>query len=343
MTNKKIGRNSLCPCGSGKKYKKCCLRIIDTDNQIKILLNETMKDLPDVRYEYGVNRDKLGEKISAEDIGILHDGFFVDKVCFDKKKELIEKISSYDLKNTDITIIKKDFNELIEGEIKTPIPLAPTKFFRVRKNDIQHGLITGFSNTNELKYPPANFVKTIGRLNDVGESIFYAAPLYKTAVEECHINNNDFFTLSEYELKNKNEPIYFWALGIDRVIFKFNFPRSENTYEYQCFMGELKSIEDKGIQKFLFDEFTKEVAKDEEYNYKTTVALASRYLEKKNTGIIYTSIACNSKVVNLALPPKVFDDNLIATKCWLCQKKDNKISFLQESKKIDSTTGKIHW
>ena len=22
----KIGRNDLCPCGSGKKYKKCCLR-----------------------------------------------------------------------------------------------------------------------------------------------------------------------------------------------------------------------------------------------------------------------------------------------------------------------------
>ena len=22
----KIGRNDPCPCGSGKKYKKCCLR-----------------------------------------------------------------------------------------------------------------------------------------------------------------------------------------------------------------------------------------------------------------------------------------------------------------------------
>ena len=22
----KIGRNELCPCGSGEKYKKCCLR-----------------------------------------------------------------------------------------------------------------------------------------------------------------------------------------------------------------------------------------------------------------------------------------------------------------------------
>ena len=23
-TEKKVGRNELCPCGSGKKYKKCC-------------------------------------------------------------------------------------------------------------------------------------------------------------------------------------------------------------------------------------------------------------------------------------------------------------------------------
>ncbi|EMF0406572.1 SEC-C domain-containing protein [Enterococcus durans] len=22
----KVGRNSPCPCGSGKKYKKCCLK-----------------------------------------------------------------------------------------------------------------------------------------------------------------------------------------------------------------------------------------------------------------------------------------------------------------------------
>ena len=25
-TNKEIGRNDLCPCGSGKKYKNCCLK-----------------------------------------------------------------------------------------------------------------------------------------------------------------------------------------------------------------------------------------------------------------------------------------------------------------------------
>nr|WP_249308398.1 SEC-C metal-binding domain-containing protein [Lederbergia citrea] len=26
ITNLKIGRNDLCPCGSQKKYKKCCLK-----------------------------------------------------------------------------------------------------------------------------------------------------------------------------------------------------------------------------------------------------------------------------------------------------------------------------
>ena len=25
--NKEIGRNDLCPCGSGKKYKNCCLKL----------------------------------------------------------------------------------------------------------------------------------------------------------------------------------------------------------------------------------------------------------------------------------------------------------------------------
>ena len=27
MTGRKIGRNDPCPCGSGKKYKKCCLEV----------------------------------------------------------------------------------------------------------------------------------------------------------------------------------------------------------------------------------------------------------------------------------------------------------------------------
>lgn len=37
----KIGRNDPCPCGSGKKYKKCCLRKNEFDNQTQNLAVST--------------------------------------------------------------------------------------------------------------------------------------------------------------------------------------------------------------------------------------------------------------------------------------------------------------
>ena len=47
---KKIGRNEPCPCGSGKKYKKCCFPKtefpIDNDEQIANV--NLSKDKPDV-------------------------------------------------------------------------------------------------------------------------------------------------------------------------------------------------------------------------------------------------------------------------------------------------------
>ena len=36
----KIGRNELCPCGSGKKYKNCCLKTNDANLKIKSFINQ---------------------------------------------------------------------------------------------------------------------------------------------------------------------------------------------------------------------------------------------------------------------------------------------------------------
>ncbi len=38
----KIGRNELCPCGSGKKYKKCC------KEQFEVYIEGRSKDIGDV-------------------------------------------------------------------------------------------------------------------------------------------------------------------------------------------------------------------------------------------------------------------------------------------------------
>lgn len=326
MKKNRIGPNNPCPCGSGKKYKKCCkynktpmvFKGID-DINLKNFLDEKTKELGDGTYSFGT--ETKTNIITSDNIVILKDGFNIDLVSFKKKNELIRKISSYDLESTDITIIKKDFDQLREGEYKTCIPLLPEKLYRVRKNSIaESGSIIIFSNINELKYPPENLVKDMGRLNNIGESIFYASPNCNVAINECYINNNDFFTLSEYEFKDKDNPIYFSLRGIDRKFYKSNFPRSNNHYANECLLDELKTIEDNGIQKFLFDEFTKRVFSNETFKYKTTIALASIDFTINNTGIVYPSIANNFKGTNIALPPKVFDDNLIATNCRLCKK-----------------------
>ena len=44
MGNNKIGRNDICPCGSGKKYKKCCYLKVES-------LNSSDKHLMDTEWQ----------------------------------------------------------------------------------------------------------------------------------------------------------------------------------------------------------------------------------------------------------------------------------------------------
>jgi hypothetical protein len=47
VKGKKIGRNEPCPCGSGKKYKHCCLGQEDADNKLNRIEAEKIKWLKD--------------------------------------------------------------------------------------------------------------------------------------------------------------------------------------------------------------------------------------------------------------------------------------------------------
>ena len=49
--NSKIGRNELCPCGSGRKYKKCCLEKKETES-------DTMKKLYAQKYDIKLKQSK---------------------------------------------------------------------------------------------------------------------------------------------------------------------------------------------------------------------------------------------------------------------------------------------
>lgn len=63
----KTGRNNKCHCGSGKKYKKCCLflyeekiaRSIELNNSMKDLALSIMKEKIDIKREREIEKEKL--------------------------------------------------------------------------------------------------------------------------------------------------------------------------------------------------------------------------------------------------------------------------------------------
>lgn len=92
---KKIGRNELCPCGSGKKYKKCCLiNAIGKNEKIEKVNGNLLSEL-----NYRVTDEPLNDpevsKLPKETIDKI-DGIYdrmnvVPHACITELKNLIEK------------------------------------------------------------------------------------------------------------------------------------------------------------------------------------------------------------------------------------------------------------
>jgi hypothetical protein len=53
---KRAGRNDPCPCGSGKKYKKCCLNAVDASDSVYRLKERTESNLVPRLVEYALDR-----------------------------------------------------------------------------------------------------------------------------------------------------------------------------------------------------------------------------------------------------------------------------------------------
>jgi hypothetical protein len=89
----KIGRNALCPCGSGKKYKKCCLQ------QDELRDREIAAVLPEKDYGYEEESEpKLGEVVKTLD-ALSRDGlsFLWSKEEVEEYEtgEIIRKLRSF--------------------------------------------------------------------------------------------------------------------------------------------------------------------------------------------------------------------------------------------------------
>ncbi len=138
---KKIGRNDPCPCGSGKKYKKCCLdklpslsfpeevltkkRLIEEATGNEVILEERSNIGFDAITDFGnwhdmANLPKILHKPSVDNVHILHElihleKFFIDQysiiACNDRSlHRIIEKFKNIPEDYVAHKIIRDEYN-----------------------------------------------------------------------------------------------------------------------------------------------------------------------------------------------------------------------------------------
>ena len=120
-------------------------------------------------------------------------------------EKLLEGIAFYrnaDLKSLSLNEIIENFKKFI-SQYNLITSNLKCSLFRVRKIE-QNKLHT---KTEDVWCPPSKYVKKLGRLNDIGESIFYASFDPLTSIRETRINPGDDFSLAIYELSQNKSGI----------------------------------------------------------------------------------------------------------------------------------------
>jgi hypothetical protein len=191
--------------------------------------------------------------------------------------------------------------------------------YRARRHTDKASL---FYNVKDLIYPKE--VKTYGRLNDIGESIFYGASHHDTALLEMRPKLGDEITILESRLINADNAPKFMEVGIRELMTKQNHSPDFIKQNREILETKLGTEENKRryglINDFLVSEMTKIVANNRAYNYKGTIAIGQFYIKGNPhaDGLIYPSI--NRKGADcIAIKPDSFDRHYRPDRCFKIQ------------------------
>jgi len=95
--------------------------------------------------------------------------------------------------------VKNELHEFYNSYSIVIANLGRCPVFRVRKIENSHEHNT----LKDVWCPSASFVKKLGRANNIGESMFYGALDYETAIKEVDVKIGESFSLAVYNLKEK--------------------------------------------------------------------------------------------------------------------------------------------
>lgn len=209
-----------------------------------------------------------------------------------------------DLRNQDLDSIIDHFKLIVNQFHLICANIGSVPLFRTRI--IDNGNI--HTNKKDVWCPPAACVKKMGRLNDVNESIFYAAFDPITAIKETRIKKGDKFSLAIYRIKERD------AYNLSTI--NLGLPRPIDT------LSEREQINTMILSDFMFSEFTRHVGLGTEYQYKASCAVSKLLFDiPHKDSIIYPSMIDYSKR-NIALKEASAEERVELEQVLTCELND---------------------
>jgi hypothetical protein len=266
--------------------------------------------------------------------------------------EKIRALRKLNLATVNETYLENQVRELLNiGYVARPLIVNAPKAYRVRINENKKL----FENAQDLWYPPPKCIKAKGRVNDIGESIFYYSDSEDTAIIEKRPNPGEYLTVLEAELIDPNNHPLIMVLGIHEFTARSNpnyggTPPELDVKQKRFLKKEGISQTNPILQAYLAKEFMRQVTLGNEHEYKITITIAKILMNEPELlnedgstavgitvdGFAYPSIASNNLGANVALKTESADRLYRPVACTL---------YCVEGKQDDThyTIGKLMW
>ena len=218
-----IGRNELCPCGSGKKYKKCCLQknqsIEFTRNKI-LYAKGLYENMENKIYEYAKSSSFYGDRQKAiqqfhisQDSNLkidkLYNTYFINDYKTINGNTIIERFAD----NNKLTLNKSQRNVLL-SMIKSNIGI-----FKIEDINATKTILRDYFTDNKITVEDVNLVKNLNKddsiisriVNVKGMNIF-VQDYVKVTKENMKIileNIKQLYNNYNKKVKNKKEFLYY--------------------------------------------------------------------------------------------------------------------------------------
>lgn len=297
-----------------------------------------------------------------------------EKHIFEPPERIAEKLNYFrqisnsgleNLSSEELEKIKSEFNRFLNINLTLFADTYPTKLFRITRNKLLYKANPyKLQKISDLMGPPEE-VASLGRLNMKGESVFYSALDFNTAVWETQPEKGEYITVSEWKIKEGQKLYNHFIFHPEETNLSKESQNAQKAHLEQ--IGVIREDYRKTfteIQKFVAEEFMKPVDRNKKANYLFSSIIGSRFLQngKDANGfqieaISYPSTRRDCAVTNIAILNSLVLEklDLVSAKIMTVgetnydlENKDRKDLILisplvTESERFDFENNQIHW